>query len=108
MMTLIIFYNLHIIIKYHYKSQNIDGNGVSETCRRYVRKMLSFEKNLTVKNNINTDINNIFKQINENIEKLFYQKLDTIFSQYYGSHKDDVIDINKINKILDSMHSELY
>ena len=91
---------------YHNQSKIVYGTGVSDICRGYIRSMLSIPKNTIVKDNINTDINNIFKKLNEHIETIFYKKLSNIFNRYYTPYINEgsQIDTGKINDILNSMY----
>jgi len=70
--------------------------------------MLSIPNNIIVKDRINKQIVDIFKEINDINIKTFYDKLTDIFTRFCEQYEDgEDIDVVGINKILESMHDSI-
>lgn len=106
----IIEYNVRKnIFRYHTFAKGLSGEGSSNVCRGYINEMLSIDNNVIVKDKINEQIVNIFKNINVINHSMFLDKLSTIFDRFCEQYEDgDGIDVDGINEILESMNEELY
>lgn len=96
------------VVKYKLLAQQSEGGGVANTCRGYISEMLSIPNNIIVKENINKEMIEILKNINDINQTRFLEKLDHIFYLFSSQFEGDGIDVDGINEILDSMDTELY
>ena len=88
------------ISSYSVKARSLFGRGSSDTCRGYIREMLSISNNLHVKDEIVNNILCLLNNFTNDIKNTFTSKVHGILTKFIKSYEFNNIDLDEINQLL--------
>jgi energy-coupling factor transporter ATP-binding protein EcfA2 len=88
------------ISSYSKKACLLFGRGSSDTCRSYIREMLSISNNLHVKDKIENNLLCLLNNFNNDIKNTFSSKIQGILAKFIKSYEFNNIDLDEINQLL--------